>query len=527
MRGTIAAAAATALAAGALVVSPGSAAQSQAPTAEEASGLVTVMTRNLYLGADVGVALDLLPDLSAAAQFMWDQVAATDFTARAGLLAAEAHRYKPDVIGLQEATEWLCQDSFFGQPVAVYDFTSQFLDATRSAGTEYVIAEAKGRVAQNPGYSIPPLPGLTVTDPDAFQPLFGKDTANCGFEIGDALLVRADLADKVLQAGTSEYEEREIIVPTVLGIDRGFAWADVALAGTTVRFATTHLESLWNENTQTVGAQQARQLVADFAATTLPLVIMGDFNNDPRDPRPAGDPNPGGQPEASGACPAQVSDPSVQTADPQCNAYWVMRQAGYESVGPDDLDPANYSWGTSALLAGPDPARLPDALEMGNPYGFTDRLDYIFIRNGATIDSSEVFGNVWPSGPDKWACDDPEQIAITQESSAILTEAGGTPAPAGQGVCLPTDHAGIYASLMVAGPVGAVDEAGPIEHEPFRLQWWHVLLGLVAVLIVLVWLLTMPVRRRRARRREAEAAAAAEQQGDERSTDGSGTDSRG
>ena len=81
MRGKIAVVAAAALAAGALVVSPIPAAQSQVPAEGEASGLVTVMTRNLYLGADVGVALDLLPDLSAAAQFMWDQVAVTDFTA--------------------------------------------------------------------------------------------------------------------------------------------------------------------------------------------------------------------------------------------------------------------------------------------------------------------------------------------------------------------------------------------------------------------------------------------------------------
>jgi hypothetical protein len=36
------------------------------------------------------VPLDLLPDMPAAAQVMWDQVDATDFHARVGLLAAEA-----------------------------------------------------------------------------------------------------------------------------------------------------------------------------------------------------------------------------------------------------------------------------------------------------------------------------------------------------------------------------------------------------------------------------------------------------
>ena len=70
-----------------------------------------VMTRNLYLGADVGVALKQLPDMPAAAQFMWEQVQATDITRRAPLFAAEAAREHPDVIGLQEATTWSCKKS--------------------------------------------------------------------------------------------------------------------------------------------------------------------------------------------------------------------------------------------------------------------------------------------------------------------------------------------------------------------------------------------------------------------------------
>jgi hypothetical protein len=74
--------------------------------AHAADTQVKVMTRNLYLGADVGVAMDLIPDLSAAAQFMWDQVKKTDFNKRAPKLAAEVIALKPDVVGMQEATIW-------------------------------------------------------------------------------------------------------------------------------------------------------------------------------------------------------------------------------------------------------------------------------------------------------------------------------------------------------------------------------------------------------------------------------------
>ena len=70
---------------------------------------ITVMSRNIYLGADVGVALELIPNFPKAAQFMWDQVKKTDFAKRAPQLAKEAARIKPDVIGIQEATIWYCK----------------------------------------------------------------------------------------------------------------------------------------------------------------------------------------------------------------------------------------------------------------------------------------------------------------------------------------------------------------------------------------------------------------------------------
>ena len=58
-------------------------------SAQAAEPTVTVMSRNIYLGADVGVALELIPDMPAAAQFMWDQVNKNDFSKRSLALAAE------------------------------------------------------------------------------------------------------------------------------------------------------------------------------------------------------------------------------------------------------------------------------------------------------------------------------------------------------------------------------------------------------------------------------------------------------
>jgi endonuclease/exonuclease/phosphatase family metal-dependent hydrolase len=383
-----------------------------------------------------------------------------------------------------------------GRTVDVFDFTAAFLAATREAGVEYVVAEHGGRTAFNEGYAIPAIPFLSrVEDPATFQPLFGRDTATCGFSISDALLVRADLAERVVAAGTSDFRDRYVVAPTVLAIDRGYAWADVAFDLGTVRFVTTHLESLWDPDEPTIGAAQARQLVADLADTTMPLVVIGDLNTDPRDPRPAGAPNPALQPEAGEGCAAQVAAPDVASARAECNAYWTLVQAGFEDAGPDAADPANLTWGSSALLAGPDPSRVDAALEQGNPYGFTDRLDYVLVRGGIVVLAAEVIGNVWPDGPDVWACDAPDQVANTAAMTARLAEAGDTEVVDGRGICLPTDHAGLVATVRLPPTAAAAVSPPPPEYVRGPFGVWSVV-GLALVALV-VWRVVRRIRRRR------------------------------
>lgn len=464
-----------------------------ASAARDGSTDVTVMTRNLYLGADVDVALDMLPELPSAAQFMWDQSAETDFTARVDSLAAEVATVEPDVIGLQEATTWQCRPGPFGDNTVVFDFTDQYLDALASTGREYVIA------AENASFAIPPLPGMPVTSPETFQPLFGQDTATCGFATGDALLVRGDLA--VQQSGTTDYEDREPLVPGTWYLDRGYAWADVAIGEQPVRFVTTHLESRWMAGEKTAASKQATQLSQDLAPTKLPLVVMGDFNTDPRDPRPVDAPNPGGQPEASEACPAQTG------TDSTCNTYWTMVKAGYADAGPDPDDPLNYSWGSAANLAGPDPERVQAALEMGNPAGFTDRLDYVFVRNGVRTQTAELVGNTWPDGNDIWRCDGQAQVANSRNMSLLLFQEGKG-RPVARGHCFPTDHAGLVVGLSV--PVdGRTSDAPPTAHSVAKIQWWWLpsaaVIGLLAI-VTLIIVGILALGRRRHRKKAARAA---------------------
>ncbi len=465
---------------------------------QEAGGgdgeVVTVMARNLYLGADVAVALELLPDLPGAAQFMWEQVAATDFDARVEVLAAEVARERPAVIGLQEATRWRCRGGNVGPLEEVFDFTTGFLDATREAGEPYVLAVGEGGVSQQPGYRIPALPFLSrVEDPETFQPRFGTDAASCGFDLADALLVREDLADRVVSAGGRAFAERYAVVPTVLVIDRGYAFADLAFDSGTVRFVTTHLEALWDAGEVPHSARQARQLLADLEGTDTPVVLLGDLNADPRDPRGPDAPNPAGQPESSGPCPPQVAEPSAGTAEADCNAYWTLVQGGFADVGPDATDGANLTWGSDAELAGPDPRRIEAALEMGNTAGFTDRLDYVLVRGGIEVLDARVVGADWPQGPDLWACDAPTQQATARVAAERLVETGVLDAVPETLRCLPTDHAGIVADLRLPATGLAASEAPPsVWRSPIGL-WSGV--GLLLLALV-VWRVVRRIRQR-------------------------------
>ena len=409
--------------------------------AQASDSQVKVMTRNLYLGADVGIAMDLIPNLSAAAQFMWDQVKKTDFNKRAPKLAAEIIANNPDVVGLQEATIWFCKKNLFSKRTEVFNFTKQFLAATKAQGSEYVLAQKDGITALNTGFSIAAVPFITmVHDPETFQPLFGQDSAACGFEIADALAIRADLADKVLKVGNSEYEQKYTIVPTIMSIYRGYTWADIQIGNSPVRFVTTHLESLWDENKVPNAAIQAKQLLADLINTKNPIIVMGDFNSDPRDPRMPANPNPGEQPVASDACPAGTS---------KCNAYLLMTEAGYTDSGPDPLLPENYTWGMNALLTGPDPVRLKVAEQLGNRAGYTDRLDYVFVNNGVTVSSATLVGASAPNN-------------------------------------LNTDHAGVVALLEINSNLSERSADLP-EHAPFPISFWQwVGIAIIAVTVTLV-----------------------------------------
>ncbi len=103
---------------------------------------LTVMTRNLYLGADLTrafAALQAPPDrqlevLIGATTTIRAIVDQTDFPLRAQRLAAEIDKRKPDLIGLQEVALWRHGPLGAEATTVDYDFLRLLLAALHARG---------------------------------------------------------------------------------------------------------------------------------------------------------------------------------------------------------------------------------------------------------------------------------------------------------------------------------------------------------------------------------------------------------
>ena len=233
-----------------------------------------VLSRNLYLGGEIQPILAFQPDPGKSPQEnqvafiqvvagVWDQIQATDFPARANVLAREVRITHPDVIGVQEAARFvrLVVDAS-GTPVAppelVYDYLTIFLDALARKGLNYHVAT----VAQNVQAALPvDLTGTVIQYTDH-----------------DVILVR-DGVD-ILSAESGNYAA--FVPAPVLGgaqtlnLLRGWNRADVQKRGRRYHIVNTHFET--DETSAAVQEAQAGELIAALQTEDDPIVLMGDLN---------------------------------------------------------------------------------------------------------------------------------------------------------------------------------------------------------------------------------------------------------
>jgi endonuclease/exonuclease/phosphatase family metal-dependent hydrolase len=248
-----------------LMVVP-AAAVSAAPGSSNRDREVTVMSRNLYLGASLGPLTEATEETTlAAVRAVWAQVQATSYPLRAKALAAEIVEEGPLLVGLQEVTTY--RQRPFGGPApdddVVLDYLQILLDELAERGTPYrVIASVENFDGELPHVGGTPESNffLRLTD-------------------RDVIIARGDARTSELKVLGTDSENFDAALSLPIGgvstpIVRGWVSADVKHRGQTFRFVNTHPEAF----SPVINADQIAELVGGPLATTLPTVLVGDLN---------------------------------------------------------------------------------------------------------------------------------------------------------------------------------------------------------------------------------------------------------
>jgi len=255
---------------------------------------VKVMTRNIFLGADLGPALDAntFKQFTRANGNILAEVDQTNFPLRAQALAAEIVDHKPDLVGLQEVAWWRTNptpgapaqgpDGVFTATDTRYDFLQLLLDQVSAQGGDYT-------------------PAVVKTEFDFEAPADTDNDSNTGLEGGD-IQGRLTMRDVILVNDDSKVKAKlknpqtgtfsSLFTPNISGIDvpvtRGWTAGDVTVkkgkgnkkVKKTFRFVNSHFEAFDDEKqVPSIRAQQAAQLLAE-PANAKKAIILGDFNSD-------------------------------------------------------------------------------------------------------------------------------------------------------------------------------------------------------------------------------------------------------
>jgi endonuclease/exonuclease/phosphatase family metal-dependent hydrolase len=244
---------------------------------------IKVMTRNLYLGADLipVVTAMTLEEIPTRVAGLWRTMQASDLPGRAKLLAEEIATAKPDLVGLQEAVIFYKQtpgDFTFANPLVnadkvELDFVQLLLAELAARGSEYVTA-------------------ATLVNTDVEFPA-ADDVAPFDVRMKDrnVILSRKDLP--VLDPQARRYPSHlkftvPFLMPTGAPVDlvRGVVYVKVIAQGAPFVFATTHLEVSGGGNDPRASMllmplqeAQAVDLVEALKTVAGPVVLVGDFNS--------------------------------------------------------------------------------------------------------------------------------------------------------------------------------------------------------------------------------------------------------
>jgi len=253
---------------------------------------VKVMTRNLYLGADLspGINAQNFNELKDAAGQILNQVDANKFQVRAKGLATEILNKKPDLVGLQEVALWrtgpckvIVPPNPFEAKHVRYDFLKLLLDQLNANGNQY-----RAVVVQ------PEFDFETEANTDG-SPDHSCDT-NARLTMRDVILARRHAGVKTTNPQSDHYDTllQEPVSGIPIDVTRGWTAVDAKVrTSPRFRFVNTHLEAFDNQPSNStnqgtdvgngkVRKAQAQELIAPGgpAAGKKPVILVGDLNSD-------------------------------------------------------------------------------------------------------------------------------------------------------------------------------------------------------------------------------------------------------
>jgi endonuclease/exonuclease/phosphatase family metal-dependent hydrolase len=258
---------------------------------------VKLMTRNIFLGADLSPALnaDSAQEFIAANGAILREVDQTNFPLRAQGLAAEIASKRPDVIGLQEVAHWRTGDtpgephqssadaqSEFTATETKYDFLTLLQAQLAARGLDYDPAVVKEEF----DFEAP-----TDYDGDPNNGILGGEIQG-RLTMRDVILVNDDSKVKAKLKNPQTGTYSSLFTPTISGIQvpvlRGWTAGDVTVqkgkgkdkVKRKFRFVNTHFEA-FDDETQvpSIRAQQAMEVLAGPASKKR-TIMLGDFNSD-------------------------------------------------------------------------------------------------------------------------------------------------------------------------------------------------------------------------------------------------------
>ncbi len=241
--------------------------------------VVGVMTRNLYLGADLApvIAAQNTEQVVSASGAVLRDVVANDFPTRAKGLAEEIRQTKPDLVGLQEVAYWQTTPIAPAGEEITIDYLKLLLEQLNKGpgpdsyevvvvqnefGTE-TPADFNGVAGDGPGGEL------------ADAEVLGK------LQMRDVILARTGAGVHTWNAGGGNFNtllELPVGGETV-AVKRGWTATDAQVRGShPFHFVNTHLEAFH----PLVRQAQAAELVGPGGPATsdLPVVLVGDLNSD-------------------------------------------------------------------------------------------------------------------------------------------------------------------------------------------------------------------------------------------------------